>query len=64
MVIVDSMVMVKNSQSSQNSKFTTSLEYFKKEVKAEVDFLFAEFPQSLFQHYEHQIFLQGWYYHY
>ena len=36
----------------------------KKEVKAEVDFLHAEFPRSLFQHFEHQSFLQGWYYHY
>ena len=55
--------MVKNSQSSQNSKFAMSLQYLKKEVKAEVDFLHAEFP-SLFQHFEHQSFLQGWYYHY
>ena len=50
--------MVKNSQSSQNSKFAMSLQYLKKEVKAEVDFLHAEFP-SLFQHFEHQSFLQG-----
>ena len=60
---IDSMGMVKNSQSSQNSKFAMSLQYLKKEVKAEVDFLHAEFP-SLFQHFEHQSFLQGWYYHY
>ena len=55
---IDSMGMVKNSQSSQNSKFAMSLQYLKKEVKAEVDFLHAEFP-SLFQHFEHQSFLQG-----
>ena len=54
----DSVGMVKNSQSSQNSKFAMSLQYLKKEVKAEVDFLHAEFP-SLFQHFEHQSFLQG-----
>ena len=53
-----SMEIVKNSQSSQNSKFAMSLQYLKKEVKAEVDFLHAEFP-SLFQHFEHQSFLQG-----
>ena len=57
------MGMIKHSQSSQNSKFAMSLQYLKKEVKAEVDFLHAEFP-SLFQHFEHQSFLQGWYYHY
>ena len=44
---IDSMGMVKNSQSSQNSKFAMSLQYLKKEVKAEVDFLHAEFPKSL-----------------
>ena len=31
-----------------------SLQYLKKEVKAEVDFLHGEFP-SLFQHFEHQL---------
>ena len=61
---IDSMGMVINSQSSQNSKFTMSLQYFKKEVKAEVDFLRAEFPKSLFQHFEYQSFLQGRYYYY
>ena len=61
---IDSMGMVKNSQSSQNSKFAMSLQYLKKEVKAEVDFLHAEFPKSLFQHFEHQSFLQRRYYHY
>ena len=58
---IDSMILmgiVKHSQSSQNSKFAMSLQYLKKEVKAEVDFLHAEFP-SLFQHFEHQSFLQG-----
>ena len=48
------MVMVKHSQSSQNSKFAMSLQYLKKEVKDEVDFfhadksLFHQFPKSLF----------------
>ena len=57
---IDSMGMVKNSQSFQNSKFAMSLQHLKKEVKAEVDFLHAEFP-SLFQHFEHRSFLQGSY---
>ena len=55
----DSMEIVKNFQSSQHSKFTMSLQYLKKEVKTEVDFLHAEFSKSLFQHFEHQSFLQG-----
>ena len=55
----DSVRMVKNSQSSQNSKFAMSLKYLKKRVKAEVDFLHADIPKSLFQHFEHQSFLQG-----
>ena len=59
-----SMGMVKNSQSSQSSKFAMSLKYVKKEVKAEVNFLRAEFPKSLCQHFEDQSFLQGWYCHY
>ena len=50
---IDSMGMVINFQSSQNSKFAMSLQYFKKEVIAEVDFVYAEFPKSLFQHFEH-----------
>ena len=54
---IDSMAMVKNSQSSENSKFAMSLQYLKKEVRAGVDFLCAEFPKSLFQHFEHQSFL-------
>ena len=45
---IDSMGMVKNSQSSQNSKFAMSLQYLKKELKAEVDFLHAEFPKVYF----------------
>ena len=56
--------MVKNSQSSQNSKFAMSLQYLKKELRAEVDFLHAEFLKRLFWHFEHQNCLQGWYYHY
>ena len=55
---IDSVGMVKNSQSSQNSKFAISLKYLKKRVKAEVDFLHADIPKSLFQHFEHQSFLQ------
>ena len=43
------MGMVKCSQSSQNSKFAMSLQYLKKEVRDEVDFLHADkyqnFPQ-------------------
>ena len=55
---IDSMGMVKNSQTSQNSKFAMPLQYLKKEVKAEVDFLHTEFSKSLFQHFEHQSFIQ------
>ena len=43
------MGMVKHSQSSQNSKFAMSLQYLKKEVRDEVDFLHAD---------KHQRFLQ------
>ena len=42
---IDSMIlmdMVKHFQSSQNSKFTVSIEYLKKEVRDEVDFLHAD----------------------
>ena len=38
---IDTMTLigiVKHSQSSHNSKFTTSLQYLKKEVRDEVDF--------------------------
>ena len=54
----DSMEIVKNSQSSQNGKFAMSLQYLKKQLKAEVDFLHAEFLKSLFQYFEHQSCLQ------
>ena len=76
---IDSMIlmgMVKYSQSSQNIKFAMSLQYLRKEVKDEVDFLHAEkwswffacrktskCPKILFQHFGHQSFLQDWYYH-
>ena len=43
------MRMVKHSQSSQNSKFAMCLQYLKKEVRDEVDFLHAEKHQSLQQ---------------
>ena len=56
---IDSMGMLKKFQSCQNSKFAMSLRYLKKGVKAEVDFLHVEIPKSLFQHFEHQSFLQG-----
>ena len=56
---IDSMEMVKNSQSFQNSKFAISLQYLKKELKAKVDFLRADFLKSLFQHFEHQNCLKG-----
>ena len=36
------MGMVKHSQSSRNSKFAMSLQYLKKEVRDEVDFLYAD----------------------
>ena len=43
------MVTVKHSQSSQNSKFAMSLQYLKKEVRDEVDFLDADKHQSFLQ---------------
>ena len=43
------MGMVKHSQSSQNSKFAMSLQYLKKEVRDEVDFLHADKHQSFLQ---------------
>ena len=43
------MGMVRHSQSSQNSKFAMFLQYLKKEVKYEVDFLHED---------KHQIFLK------
>ena len=48
----DSMGIVKNFQSSQHSKFAVLLQYLEKEIKTEVDFLHAEFPKSLFQHFK------------
>ena len=41
------MWMVKYSQSSQNNKFAMSLQYFKKEVREEVDFFHADKHQNL-----------------
>ena len=43
------MGMIKHSQSPQNSKFAMSLQYLKKEVRDEVDFLDAEKHQSFQQ---------------
>ena len=43
------MGMVKHCQSSQNSKFATSLQYLKKEVRDEADFLLADKHQSSLQ---------------
>ena len=41
--------MVKHSQSSQNSKFSMSLQYLKKEVRNEFEFLDRDKHQSLLQ---------------
>ena len=41
--------MAKYSQSSQNSKFSLSIQYLKKEVRDEVDFLHADKHQSFLQ---------------
>ena len=49
---IDTMILmgiVKHSQSSQNSKFTMSLQYLKKEVRDEVDFLHVDKHQSFLQ---------------
>ena len=51
---IDSIIlmgMAKHSQSSQNSKFAMSLQYLKKEVKDEVDFLHADKHQSFLKVY-------------
>ena len=40
------MGMVKHSRSSQDSKFAMSLQYLKKEVRIEVDFLLVDKHQS------------------
>ena len=45
------METVKHSQSSQNSKFAMSLQYLKKEVTDEVDFLRADKHQSFLKVY-------------
>ena len=45
------ILMVKHSQSSQNSKFAMFLYYLKKEVKDEVDFLYADKHQSFLKVY-------------
>ena len=52
MLQIDTMVlmgMVKHSQSSQKSKFVMSLQYLKKEVRDEVDFLHADKHQSFLE---------------
>ena len=41
--------MVKHSQSFQNSYFAMSLQYLKKEVRDEFDFLHADSHQSVLQ---------------
>ena len=49
---IDTMILtgiVRHSQSSQNSKFTMSLQYLKKEVRDEVDFLHVDKHQSFLQ---------------
>ena len=43
------MGMVKHSQSYQNSRFAMSLQYLKKDVRDEVDFLLADKHQSFLQ---------------
>ena len=43
------MGIVKHCQSSQNSKLTMSLQYLKKQVRDEVDFLHADKHQSFLQ---------------
>ena len=43
------MQMVKHFQSSQNSKFAMSLQYLKKEVRDEFDFLHGDMDENLLQ---------------
>ena len=43
------MGIVKHSQSSENSKFAMSLQYLKKEVRNEVDFLYSVFHQRFLE---------------
>ena len=49
LILLFLMRMVKHAQSSQNSKFAMSLQYLKKKVRDEVDFLHVDkhqnFPQ-------------------
>ena len=56
--------MVKYSQNSQNSKFGMSIQYLKKELRDEADFVhsdkhFFEFPTSWFPSLGHQSLLRG-----
>ena len=54
--------IVNHSQSSQNRKFAMSLQYPKKEVRDEVDFLNADkmkVSHKLISTFGHQSFLQG-----
>ena len=56
--------MVKHFQGSQNNKFAMSLclQYLKKEIRNEADFLHPgkyQGPTSWFQHFRHQSFPQG-----
>ena len=49
---IDTMILmgiVRHSQSSQNNKFTMSLQYLKKEVRDEVDFWHVDKHQSFLQ---------------
>ena len=54
------MVMVQHSQNSQNSKFAMSLQYLKKQIGNEVDFLHADknqnFPQVDFNTWSIKVF--------
>ena len=57
------MGMTKHFQSSQNSKFAMSLQYLKKEVKDEIDFLHAEKHRSFLKvcfNTGYKSLLQGW----
>ena len=49
------MRMVKSSKGSQNSKFAMSLQYLKKEVKDEIDFLHADKHQSFVKVYSNTL---------
>ena len=70
MLQIDSMIlmgMVKHSQSSQNSKFAISFTISQKRSER-WSWFFAcrftsKFPKNLFEHFGHEIFLQGLYYH-